>query len=96
MTRYIDADALKLTGCRVTNNDGSTTIKAAVMEEDIDNAPTIDAEPVRHGKWLPLYNGEYKGGAYWFECSECKAVVTGGLQSGNRFCKGCGARMDKE
>jgi len=53
------------------------------------------AEPVRHGKWIPLYNGEYKGGAYWFECSECKAVVTGGLQSGNRFCKGCGARMDK-
>lgn len=44
--RLIDADALILKGCHVMNDDGSRTIKAAVMEEDLDNAPTIDAVQV--------------------------------------------------
>ena len=46
MVRLIDKDVLTLKGCHVTNKDGSTTIKAAVMEEDLDEAPTIDAIPI--------------------------------------------------
>ena len=96
MTRLIDADALKeYIDCGHLRNPCEVCFSELDVVNLIDAQPTIDAEPVRHGKWIPLYNGEYKGGAYWFECSECKAVVTGGLQSGNRFCKGCGARMDK-
>jgi len=79
MTRYIDADALKLTGCCVTNNDGSTTVKAAVMEEDIDNAPTIDAEPVircRDCKFLRLT------GTVW----RCQNRLVMMLCDSNDFC----------
>ena len=86
MQRLIDADALKLTGCCVTNNDGSTTVKAAVMEEDIDNAPTIDAEPVRHGKWVVTTEGIVK-------CSECKRKF---ILLKENYCPNCGARMDEE
>ena len=53
MSRFIDTEALKLTGCHVINNDGSITIKAAVMEEDIENAPTIDAIPI---DWIMHYS----------------------------------------
>lgn len=48
---------------------------------------------VRNGEWVPLFGGIYTSGAYWFECSECKTIVAGGLQSRNLYCKGCGAKM---
>lgn len=44
--KLIDADALILKGCHVINEDGSRTIKSAVMEEDLENAPTVDAIPI--------------------------------------------------
>lgn len=60
----------------------------------IDRIPTIDAEPIRHGKWVKKPFG--------FECSLCgvnyvwmrndKECVTGGFA----FCPQCGARMDGE
>ena len=56
----------------------------------VKDAPTIDAEPVRHGYWsehpdesCSLFNG--------WECSECKQIVSGGR--GN-YCPNCGAKMD--
>ena len=55
----------------------------------------IEALPsaVRTGKWLPLFDGKFVGGAYWYECSECKHTVPGGLQSLKIFCENCGADM---
>lgn len=56
------------------------------LEKDIRNAPSIDAEPVRHG--------------YWTEdgcCSECGEM---GLYNGNEeivlssYCPYCGEKMD--
>lgn len=56
---------------------------------DIKNAPTIDVEPIRHGRWtLDVGIGLY--------CSEC------GIDIGNDFdwlefvhyCPNCGAKMD--
>jgi len=51
-------------------------------------APTVDAEPVRHGWWIdsaPIN--------IWrcYECSECKYEVSGGAPS---FCPNCGAKMN--
>ena len=53
------------------------------------------AEPERKtGKWVPAFEGKYRGGAYWFNCSECGKIVPGGLSSGKLYCERCGARMD--
>ena len=61
------------------------------MKCEIENAPTVDATPVRHGKWIDR-NGAIVA-SFWerYECSEC------GVMSGNnKYCPNCGARMDKE
>ena len=50
----------------------------------IEEQPIIDAEPIRHGKWL------------WFDgvrCSQCNyKLETTGLPS---YCPNCGARMSE-
>ena len=58
--------------------------------------PSEDVAPVRHGRWIPKFNGAFSGGAYWYDCSECGHTVTGGKLSGKHFCENCGARMDGE
>lgn len=58
--------------------------------------PSVDVQPVRHGHWIPKFNGKFSGGAYWYDCSECGHTVAGGILSGNKFCKNCGADMRGE
>ena len=51
----------------------------------IETMPAIDAEPVRHSKWVCRTPGV-------FSCGMCK-----GLAIGNRptyYCPDCGAKMD--
>lgn len=53
----------------------------------IETMPAIDAEPVRHSKWVCRTPGV-------FSCGACL-----GLALGNRptcYCPDCGARMDGE
>lgn len=52
----------------------------------INNAPTIEAEPVRHGRWIQT---TLKG---YYECSACGYEHTSNPDQ--RFCSYCGARMD--
>jgi hypothetical protein len=52
----------------------------------------IEAEPIKHGRWLPVTNG--RGG---FECSVCTNYAPSyqdGVEWHSRFCPTCGARMD--
>ena len=61
---------------------------------DVKEAPTIDAEPIRHGKWL--MSDVY--GAYCSECGSAAFEITGSRYSKmkTRYCWQCGARMDAE
>lgn len=55
--------------------------------DSIDEQPAVDAEPVRHSKWVCRTPGV-------FSCGACL-----GLALGNRptcYCPDCGARMDGE
>ena len=75
--RLIDADELKKTF--VGNKYGTQAI-----EYYIDNAPTVDAEPVRHGHW------EEDMGACWCSCcDEC-------CDFSCAYCPNCGSKMDEE
>ena len=86
MGKHIDKDkAIALVEMAPSKADAM----AALLRMD-----PADVVPVRRGRWIPKFNGNFKGGAYWYECSECRHIVPGGLQSGKMFCENCGARMD--
>ena len=54
----------------------------------VQEAPAVDAEPVRHGRWIISSDG------YYPYCSECKAEPKSGVMT--KYCPNCGAKMDKE
>ena len=83
--RLIDADALKKVIYFETNHLGIDFHKSKLIGIAIDNAPTIDAEPTRHGKWIKVGDNTYR-------CSRCNEVS---CCNGN-FCTDCGAKLDEE
>lgn len=96
--RLIDADAFKKENERLLHCD-FPYLSETTLEELIDEAPTIDAEPVRHGKWKWLsctYDRVPKEMEY--ECSEChhKTIVHGDNMPWEKYCPNCGVRMDEE
>ena len=60
--------------------------------KDIVNAPTIEAELVRHGRWI--FVGEETTHDGWtyrnYRCSECGFATV----EAKNFCQNCGAKMD--
>lgn len=59
----------------------------------IDKSPTIDAYPVRHGRWID--KGEY---AVCMECSGRSGTQYDGVEPiplMTQFCPHCGAKMDE-
>ena len=93
MTRLIDADALKYEplpkgerNYRTYNLDDAYEDGYNDAFVDVRNAPTIDAEPVRHGKWI-----EYPTADGMNQCSVCGVLRFGK----SNYCPNCGARMDE-
>ena len=73
--RLIDADALKLDIMCVYGSNPQYL-------NWLNHAPTVDAVPVRHGKWMvtPVY----------IKCSECGESF---MLIPQNYCPNCGARM---
>ncbi len=89
--RLIDADALiKSLGI------GDLPIK---LRYEIESAPTVDAVPVRHGKWVQRFIeiGGQKFG-HGMQCSVCAepALDNEGDDYLTDYCPFCGAKMDGE
>lgn len=65
----------------------------------LKKAPTVDAEPVRHGKWIPkmIIIGGRKH-FYGMICSVCGeyALEAEGDEFLTDYCYNCGAKMDAE
>lgn len=61
----------------------------AVLIEDIVNAPTVEAEPVKHGRWIIIDDVE----KFLAKCSECGRVEDTRLIEDYPYCH-CGAKMD--
>lgn len=89
MTRLIDANEIeKVLEEKHFNRvlDSDRWIIADIKKSIMD-LQTIDAEPVRHGKWI-----EYPIADGMNQCSVCGVLRFGE----SNYCPNCGARMDKE
>ena len=63
------------------------SVKCATYDE-LKALPTIEAEPVRHGRWIfDEYTAKY---GHPYKCSECKEESRDTYD----YCPCCGARMD--
>lgn len=96
--RLIDADALiPMMKYATTDSEiGVFPIKIGfnAITEVINNASTIDAEPVRHGKWIKADSQQYFRKHYpCFTCSECGYRKDS--QKKWNYCPNCGCRMDE-
>ena len=89
--RLIDADALGIgiATPEVFDNKAYAEGWNSVIKI-LEEAPIIEAEPVRHGRWIDhpkdhcsLFNG--------WNCSECMQIISGGR---GKYCPNCGAKMD--
>lgn len=91
--RLIDADALLESGICAEygyNDNGLLLIPMRDVTNSIRNAPTIDAEPVRHGRWIYGITLNHE----WRKCSEC--LVSQDIFGCFTYCPNCGAKMDGE
>ena len=92
--RMIDADALaKFIDYGHLNNPNEKLYSENDIREMIDMMPTIDAVPVKHGRWV--------GNERHTSCSICgQTYCVPDGQDGHldmtfyKYCPNCGARMD--
>lgn len=89
--RLIKAEALKKY-C-VENGEGFVLFLDKLFEM-IDEQPTIEAEPVKHGKWIGHFNDLWPSETTQ-ECSVCHKEEYISMFHDN-YCPNCGARMDGE
>ena len=106
MARLIDADALmedlkqehdwliKLyEGLQFYDDKRQCSAEIAAFNEiimRIKKAPTIEAEPVRHGEWI---DGQPYTNSHWRVCSVCHKSADHPA-GGHEYCGHCGAKMD--
>lgn len=101
MTRLIDADALRDKLQAEIDKGippfgdvmGSIRCGIRLARNIVEDEPTIDAEPVKHGKWCTLTLTNTSNGTYTMNrCSECGLTIIDRYN----YCPNCGARMDKD
>lgn len=102
--RLIDADALLevlrnttvwCTGWIYSRKLANEVLKVAgeSVKKIIEEAPTIEAEPVQHGRWVS------DEADILFHCSKCGAQISTSWDYEDLqwdYCPDCGAKMDKE
>ncbi len=84
--RLIDADAFlnqERKRCESEPIVGTNTLNNKYLKDVIEKEPTIDAEPVRHGRWI-------RSGVITGKCSECGEISA----DRGKYCSNCGAKMD--
>lgn len=94
--RLIDADAARenvRSGSAMASIKDETALNLAceIVDAVISECDTIDAEPVRHGRWMAPYRGRAA-------CSACAQEQEVEMFVGNptqKYCARCGAKMDE-
>ena len=99
--RLIDADALEdvLVNhgfCYCGENEYSDGVAEGFLlaRDDVENAPTIEAEPVRQGHWIKVGCSFF--GVSRYECSVCHYTDEHNESREVPYCWQCGARMEND
>lgn len=104
MTRLIDADDMikSLMDMTFYDEEGYTIDdyeeRLAIVKSFVDPVQTVDAEPIRHGRFIGTeYDGYADGNPVYYEwkCSECGCVFEDEEPTYN-YCPNCGADMKGE
>ena len=96
--RLIDADKLKFPNIAIFDMKlhGVTVPMARLIDLQM-LMPTVDAAPVKHGRWIEKEG--FDGDSY-YTCSSCGCdwtTIDGTpVQNNMRYCPECGAKMDLE
>lgn len=104
--RLIDAEALEenieqIDWYHLARNGkmvkGATAENGWYKEQDIysaiEEAPTIEAKPVVHGRWISKNPHGYE---WIFVCSNCDYVDGYPFNERPNYCPNCGAKMDEK
>ena len=89
-----DNDFCEVQIAKRTIKDVLRNILYHVPDDYIDKI-SFDAEPVRHGEWIPQWKEEWRTAPMGYACSLCGEKVFMGLKPLN-YCPYCGARIDGE
>ena len=91
--RLIDADAFKKYMLSGNENDHTGVgLMLRLFSACIDDLPTVDAEPVRHGHWERVI--PTKNAAKWSTKVSCSVCHKQGYTHHN-YCPNYGAKMDE-
>ncbi len=91
MKKLIELDAALSAIWEVpTYNDGMVFEALSHAQRDVELLPTVDAVPIRHGRWIWWIWWDYP--EYKYQCDQCKRWA----MSKSKFCPNCGALMDGE
>ena len=93
MPRYIDADKLHLEA--IPMDMGGLVFIEDVLERIYD-MPTVDAEPVRHGRWVKHVMDIPEHPSRCSKCGWGDHHIRRQTVQEFRFCPNCGAKMDEE
>ena len=91
-------DKLYMAALRKTGNSVETIYELDHLAMLVRDAPAVDAEPVRHGRW-----GKFEKTKHKTVCSECKCPVPFKKQASgyhlawkSNYCPNCGAKMEEK
>ena len=91
MSRLIDAKQMEkhIMESKVFNQYFKELVQSLIWGEN-----TIEAEPVKHGRWIHVTNG--RCGNECNICHEYAPSFQNGVEYKSIYCPKCGAKMDKE
>jgi len=87
--RLVDANALESAILKSPWYDNADEDVAYGL---VRNAPTVEAEPVRHGWWKSVF----RGCAVCSACGQDQDIETFVGNATQKYCARCGARMDAQ
>jgi hypothetical protein len=92
--RLIDANKLRvdvMAMCGVNEIAFTNCYPYWKFAKSIENAPTVDAVEVVHGRWIRKEQKDHPFSVLLPHCSECGALR---VQDTVNYCPNCGAKMD--
>lgn len=99
--RLIDADELITILDEELQKDGSLSkaLLVGFAKQILNDAPTVEAEPVRRGKWkigeLEIIGDDIYGGEFELQHEICSVCGHDNMAWSSNYCPNCGAKMDE-